>query len=222
MAATEPRICGYPSIVNDVQKPKRRRGVLLSLSLLIVVAGIGAAAVKLKGGREPGHPLSAGERKTLDADAAYMNAHGLNHFGALAKQLADSGIWMDANDGDRYLRGAEQNGDTPYAYTLSGGKHPSAIVLAPRFFAENLSDASRASLMIHEMGHYEAYVATGKSDEYDGYKTQYDTSAKLGLTEADGITYFMMLDGVEQYVVPRDASYAQKPNVKEYIEQSKP
>jgi len=207
--------------VNDVLKSKRSRGIFLSLGGIIVIAGIGAVAIKFKRSQPPGQPLSADERKVVNSSAAYMNDHGLKHFATLAEQLENSGIWMRALPDDRYLRGAEQNGDTPYAYTLSSGKHPSGIVFAPRFFTESLSDASRASLMIHEMGHYEAYVATGKSDEYDGYKTQYDASTKLKLTETEGITYFMMLDGVEQYVVPRDATYALKPNVKEYIEQNK-
>jgi hypothetical protein len=130
------------------------------------------------------------------------------------------GIWVRAFPNDRYLKTAEQNGDTPYAYTLSAGKHPSAIVLAPRFFTESLTMPSRASLMIHEMGHYEAYVATGKSDEYDGYKTQYDAAQKLGLGESDGLIYFMMLDGVTQYVVPRDPSYGRKADVQKYARES--
>lgn len=150
-----------------------------------------------------------------------MAAHKLPHFSELSERLAARGIWVKATPDDVYLKQAEKNGDTPYAYTLSSGKSPSAIVLASRFFTEDLSPASRASLMVHEMGHYEAYVATGKSDEFDGYKTQYDVAKKLGLSETDGIIYFMMLDGVEEYVVPRDHSYADKPDVKAYMAESK-
>lgn len=199
----------------------RRPGIaLIPIVLVSVIAGCGWAAGALKHNGPAGKPLSPDEQSVLSDCAKYMDQHDLAHYSSLARSLMSRGIWLHAAPDDRFLKASEQNGDTPYAYTLSGGKHPSAIVLAPRFFTESLTTASRASLMIHEMGHYEAYVATGKSDEYDGYKTQYDAAHKLGLSEKDGLIYFMMLDGVTQYVVPRDPSYGRKADVQEYVKES--
>jgi hypothetical protein len=136
-----------------------------------------------------------------------------------ATQIERIGLWHAASPTDGYLKRAEQAGDTPFAYTLSSGHHPSAIVLAPRFFTETTPTA-RAALMIHEMGHYRAYVQTGHSDEYDGYKAEYDTHTKLGLGESDGLTYFSMLDGVVENVAPRLPVYKTYPDVQGYIQQS--
>jgi hypothetical protein len=69
------------------------------------------------------------------------------------------------------------------------------------------------------MGHWKAFVKTGKSTEYDGYKTEFDNRKKIGLSERDGLTYFMMLDGVEQNVVPIDKKYAKYPEIVSYNRQ---
>ena len=74
--------------------------------------------------------------------------------------------------------------------------------------------------MIHEMGHVRAYLKTGRSEEYDGYKREYDTHARLGLTERDGLTYFALLDGVTEYVLPRAPAYKSRPDIKAYLAQS--
>lgn len=136
---------------------------------------------------------------------------------ALAMQIERRGQWRAATAADPYLKQAEQGGDTPFAYTLANGHTPTVIVLAPRFFTDTTPTA-RAALMVHEMAHYQAYVKTGRSDEYDGYKAEYDRHDQLGLGEGDGLTYFAMLDGVVEYVVPRTPSYKQRPDVKGYME----
>ncbi len=164
-------------------------------------------------------PLTASEKSTVQDAVTLIHQHGLTMQSELAEQLMTKGIWRAATDQDPYLKASEKNGDTPFAYTLSSGKHPRAIVLAPRFFTETTPTA-RAALMLHEMGHYQAYVRTGRSDEYDGYKAEYDTHTQIGLTEDDSLTYFAMLDGVVEYVIPRDKSYKSRPDVQAYIAES--
>jgi hypothetical protein len=164
-------------------------------------------------------PLSQSQREEVAAGIALIQSKGLTTDAALATQLLQQGIWRAASPKDAYIRMAEDGGDTPFAYTLSGGHHPEAIVLAARFFDQSTTDTGRAALMIHEMGHYRAYVMNGKSTEYDGYKAEYDKSKRLGLSDKDGMVYFGMLDGVAEYVVPFDSSYGKKPDVKNYMDQ---
>ena len=114
---------------------------------------------------------------------------------------------------------AERAGDTPFAYTLAHGTTISAVVLAPRFFTDTTPTA-RAALMIPDMGHVRAYLSAGRSEEYDGYKREYDAHARLGLTERDGLTYFALLDGVTQYVLPRAPAYKNRPDIRAYLAQS--
>jgi hypothetical protein len=71
--------------------------------------------------------------------------------------------------------------------------------------------------MVHELGHYKAYVKSGRSDEFDGYKAEYDSRHKLGLSEKDGLVYFAMLDGTAEYVAPRDKGYAANPDLKQFL-----
>ena len=164
-------------------------------------------------------PLRGSEADAVRAAILLMRTRGLPQEAALAAQIDRRGLWRAASPDDRYLKGSEQAGDTPFAYTLSSGHHPCAIVLAPRFFTDTTPTA-RAALMIHEMGHYRAYVQTGRSTEFDGYKAEYDTHAKLGLGETDSLTYFSMLDGVQEFVAPRLPVYKTYPDVADYIKQS--
>ena len=186
----------------------------LSVALYSLV-GLSRGATEKRTDRALYLAESASVRKAADL----MARRGLTSEARLALQLLLSGIWRAATPEDGYLATSERQGNTPYAYTLSSGKHPSAIVLAPRFFTET-SPTARAALLIHEMGHYQAYVRTGHSDEYDGYKPEYDTHIRLGLGETDSLPYFSMLDGVVEYVVPRDKSYKTKAEVQAYITQS--
>lgn len=163
--------------------------------------------------------LSASETATVRAAVARMRQATLTDEAALAETLTAAGIWRAATVSDPYLKQAEASGGTPYAYTLADGKVVQAVVLAPRFFTEATRNG-RAALMIHEMGHYRAYVATGKSDEFDGYKREYDTHGQLGLGETDSLVYFSMLDGVVEYVVPRLPAYKAKADVKAFIDQT--
>jgi hypothetical protein len=125
---------------------------------------------------------------------------------------------------DTYFSQEEQNGDTPYAYTLPteptmarpfGPQTPIVIVLAPRWF--DTTTRAQASLLVHEAGHWKAYLKSGMSDEYDGYKAQYDANAYIGLAQSDGLPYFCMLDGVAENVVKRAPEYAKRPDVADYI-----
>lgn len=166
-----------------------------------------------------GQPLAADQEKAVEDAAKLMASRGLADDAVLTNQLLAKGIWKAARPDDPYMKASEKSGDTPYAYTLSDGKHPSAIVLASRFFTE-ATPTGRAAVMVHELGHYRAYVATGKSDETDGYKAEYDKHAKLGLTQDDGLVYFSMLDGVQEYVVPKYPAYKNYPDVKQYMTQS--
>jgi hypothetical protein len=146
----------------------------------------------------------------------------LNDWSDFALKLLKAGRWRAASADDYYLQWAQKQGDTPFAYTMPSAKTPRApiaIVLAPRFFTDADLNA-QAAIMIHEMGHWRAYNARGRSDEYDGYKTEFDAHRRLGLTDADGLTYFAMLDGVCQYVVPRDSSYAKDPEIAAYLKES--
>jgi hypothetical protein len=201
-----------------------KSSLFLSLTalLLIVAAIVGFSIFAIARSFSPGRvgrPLQPSEAADVKAAITLMLARGLTSQAALAAQLDKRGIWQAATPSDPYLKMAEKAGDTPFAYTLSSGHHPSAIVLAPRFFTETTPTA-RAALMIHEMGHYSAYVKTGSSTEYDGYKAEYNTHKQLGLTDADGLTYFAMLDGVVEYVVPRLPVYKTYPDVEAYIKES--
>ena len=147
-----------------------------------------------------------------------MQHKGLTKFSALASRLDRNGKWRAATASDPYLAESENAGDTPFAYTLPDEAHPHvpiAIILAPRFFTD-ADPVAQAALMIHEMGHWQAFVKNGSSTEYDGYKTEFDNHKAIGLSEQDGLTYFAMLDGVEQNVVPRDESYAKLPEIVAY------
>ena len=163
-----------------------------------------------------GRPMTAAERAMVTGAADLMARKGLKDESALTTSLLGKGIWRSAAPDDIYMTQAEKDGGTPYAYTLSDGKQPSAIVLAPRFFTET-TETARASLMLHELGHYRAYVKSGVSDETDGYKAQYDANKKLGLGEVDSLPYFALLDGVVEYVVPKYPEYKTYPNVKGYM-----
>jgi hypothetical protein len=145
-----------------------------------------------------------------------MQARGITSDADLGNKLLKAGIWRAALPDDKYIAGAEKSGDTPFAYTLSPGRKPVAIVLASRFF-NTATAVGQAAVMIHEMGHYKAYVRSGASTEYDGYKEEYDNYPRLGLSEADGLVYFSMLDGTAEYVVPRDKSYSSRPDLKQFL-----
>lgn len=161
--------------------------------------------------------LSEREDEPIQAAAALLRQRRLTSEAALVVQIERRGQWRAATPDDPYLKQAEQSGDTPFAYTLADGHHPTAIVLAPRFFADTTPTA-RAALMIHELAHYRAYVKSGRSDEFDGYKAEYDTHDTLGLGEGDGLTYFALLDGVVEYVAPRLPAYKKRPDIKGYME----
>lgn len=196
-----------------------KRRVILAIVLIIIVTACitGYCVLKTKGA--PGKPLNADQRKAIIEAAALMSSHGLKEDAELTKQLLEKKKLFAAGDNDPYLGETEKNGFTPYAYTLSDNKNPSGIVMAPRFFTMETSPLGRASLLIHELAHYRAYVATGKSDEVDGYRAQYDKSKKLGLSEMDGLVYWSMLDGVQLYVVPKYPEYKNYKDVKDYIDQ---
>lgn len=200
--------------------------VIIALAAFVLVFGsVGYLAYKVLAGSvessRSDRPLSATEAQQVQTSITIMQKQGLKDDEKLATSLLKTGIWRAATPDDLYMKGAEAQGDTPFAYTLSDGRHPSAIVLASRFFTDT-TDTGRAAIMIHEMGHYRAYEAHGQSTEYDGYKAEYDKSKQLGLSEKDGLVYFGMLDGVVEYVVPIDKSYAKQANVKAYMDQSGP
>jgi hypothetical protein len=153
---------------------------------------------------------------TVENALRRIKSRGIIADANLGERLLKQGIWRAASPTDVYINQAEKAGDTPFAYTLSPGKKPIAIVLAGRFFTD-ATPLGQAALMIHELGHYQAYVLVGRSDEYDGYKPEYDLHTQLGLTEKDGLVYFSMLDGVVEYVVPRAPNYATKPDVKQFM-----
>jgi hypothetical protein len=165
-------------------------------------------------------PLTAQQSQVVRDAAALMAARGLTDEARLTNDLLTRRIWRAASPDDPYLADSEKAGDTPFAYTLSAGRHPSEIVLAPRFFTQ--TPTGRAALMLHELGHYRAYIRTGQSTELDGYKAEYDTHAKIGLSENDGLVYFSMLDGVVEFVVPHFPRYANYPDIKSYMAMSVP
>jgi len=216
----KPRLSADPSNLGDCAA-RRRNGRLAAAIVLLLAAlggiGIYVSARALNPAR-PGLPLTSDQRTMVVQAVDLMRRKGLDGQADLADSLLSRGIWRAAGPTDAYLKQSEASGDTPYAYTLSSGHTPSAIVLGPRFFNTiNNTTAGCAAVMIHEMGHYQAYVKTGKSTEYDGYKAEYDTHNRIGLSPADGLVYFSMLDGVAEYVVPRDQSYRAKPDIADYL-----
>ncbi|MCW3062494.1 MAG: hypothetical protein JWQ02_4315 [Capsulimonas sp.] len=189
--------------------------ILATASAIVAVCGPGCAS-KSHSAAQMGRPMTATERAMVTKAAELMAKKGLKEEATLTTSLLGKGIWRSATDTDIYMKQAEQDGGTPYAYTLSEGKNPSAIVLAPRFFNET-TETARASLMLHELGHYRVYVKTGRSDETDGYKAQYDENKKLGMGEESSLPYFAMLDGVVEYVVPKYPEYKNFSDVKGYM-----
>lgn len=190
---------------------------LVAFTIAAAIAGFGLFAIaRSVKPRQMGQPLTELQSQTVHAAINLMRSKGLVKQADLAAQIDKKGIWRAASPDDPYMKQSEADHNTPFAYTLSTSHQPSAIVLAARFFTETTPTA-RPALMIHEMGHYEAYVKTGHSDEFDGYKAEYDTHRLLGLTEADGLTYFAMLDGVVEYVAPRLPVYKTYADVKEYM-----
>ena len=163
-----------------------------------------------------GRPLTTAELTQINASLSLMRTAGLGTQANDGQKLLQLGMWRAASPDDAYIAEAQKAGGTPYAYTLSPGHQPTAIVLADRFFTET-TPLGRAAVMIHEIGHYKAYVKSGRSDEYDGYKAEYDTYPQLGLSEKDGLVYFAMLDGTAEYVVPRDKSYAKRPDLQQFL-----
>ena len=190
---------------------------LLALTAIVVFSVLTVARALTP--KRTDRALTAGELSAVQSAFTLMQSRGLTDQAALGRQIAARQLWRAATPADPYLKRAEQEGDTPFAYTLSSGRHPSAIVLAPRFFTDT-SPTARAALMIHEMAHYRAYVQTGRSEEFDGYRAEYDTHKQLGLSETDGLTYFAMLDGVVEYVVPRLPAYKTRPDVQWYMSQN--
>jgi len=203
--------------------PRKLTGAIAATLLLTIVStgcrqGSADGSSKSSEPTVVGQPLSNDETVAVDKAIGTMASTGLSRDSILGIDLMNKHIIKAATADDVYLKGSEKEGNTPYAYTLSDGKQPSAIVLAPRFFTE-ATDTGRVALLIHEFGHYRAYVATGKSDEVDGYKVEYDEHKQLGLTESDGLVYFSMLDGVVEYVVPKYPKYKDYADVKAYNSQ---
>lgn len=168
-----------------------------------------------------GRPLNPDETQQVKAAIALMREKHLADQANMAAGLEKEGKWVAARPNDPYIAQSEKAGDTPFAYTLPDDNHPHSpikIVLASRFFTD-ADTTAEAALMIHEMGHWKAFVANGSSTEYDGYKAEYDTHNQLGFGQNDGLAYFAMLDGVVQNVVPRDPSYKTYPDVKNYMAQ---
>ena len=205
-----------------MKRPWWKDGLLVAVTAFCLaclgVIGFGLLALaRTPAPQRTDRALPEGEDGAIQSATTLMRQRKLAPEAALAVQIERRGQWRAATADDPYLKQAEQGGDTPFAYTLADGHHPTAIVLAPRFFSDTTPTA-RAALMIHEMAHYQAYVKSGRSDEFDGYKAEYDAHDTLGLGEGDGLTYFAMLDGVVEYVVPRDPSYKKRPDVKGYME----
>jgi len=203
-----------------------RRPVLAALGVLVFAAclaglTLGLLAVRraLPPAARSAAPLTAAQTTALRAAITLLRKRGLAGDASLAAALLQQGKWHAAGPDDPSLAQAEHAGGTPYAYTLADGKKIVAVVLAPRFFGE-ATPTARAALMVHEMGHVRAYLKTGRSDEYDGYRREYDTHAQLGLTARDGLPYWAMLDGVTQYVLPRAPAYKSRPDVKAFLAQS--
>ena len=202
-----------------------KKPLLATFAAFIVIAclvGLTLGIVSVKRALIPARtdrPLAASQTAAVLTAISLIQRRGLAADAALATTLRQQGKWRAASPSDVYIAQAERGGDTPFAYTLAHGTAIVAVVLAPRFFTDTTPTA-RAALMIHEMGHVRAYLTTGRSGEYDGYKREYDTYARLGLTERDGLTYFAMLDGVAQYVLPRAPAYKTRPDIKAYLAQS--
>ena len=196
--------------------------VIIAVLVAAGLLGITLGALSLKRALLPGRsdlPLTPAQAAAVQAALTLMRQRGLTSDAAFGTMLLRQGQWRAASATDAYLAQSERSGDTPYAYTLADGKRIEAVVLAPRFFTET-TPLGRAALMIHEMGHVRAYQKTGQSTEYDGYKREYDTHSQLGLTDADGLVYWSMLDGVVEYVVPRAPAYKNRPDVQDYLKQS--
>ncbi|MDR3710177.1 MAG: hypothetical protein P4L33_17925 [Capsulimonadaceae bacterium] len=200
---------------------------VLQRALLSLLAAIFWACATLGGSPQaaasgasvlPGARLSRAEQVQVNAAACLLSKR---YPGVLANTVAEllrtGRIRMEAA-GDAYFRQAEKQGGTPFAYTLprtDAPRRPLAIVLGHRFLAA--TTPAQAALLAHEAGHWRAFVKTGASDEYDGYKAEYDAARSLGLGEGDGLTYFAMLDGVVEYVVPRDPRYAARADVRSFM-----
>jgi hypothetical protein len=196
--------------------------VLITVLIAACLTGIVLGGLALRRALVPARSdqaLTSDQTSTVRAAFTLMRSRGLTTDAAFGTSLLAQGKWRAASPHDTYIAYAERDGDTPFAYTLADGKHIEAVVFAPRFFTETTPTA-RAAVMIHEMGHCRAYLQTGQSTEYDGYKREYDTHAQLGLSERDGLVYWSMLDGVVEYVVPRDPSYKTRPDVQNYIKQA--
>jgi hypothetical protein len=189
---------------------KRIRTPLFALLAMLVTCSVALAD------KVPGTDLTPQQRTVVVSALQLIQSRGLTADAELGQRLLKRGVWRAALPDDIYITGAEKAGDTPFAYTLSPGYKPVAIVLAARFFTETTA-IGRAALMVHELGHYKAYVKSGRSDEFDGYKAEYDSRHKLGLSEKDGLVYFAMLDGTAEYVAPRDKGYAANPDLKQFL-----
>lgn len=198
---------------------KKKLATACVITIVAILGGYLMCHAAKKPAGQAGRPMSPAEQRDVVDAIAVMSSHGLSDQAALANQLLAKHIWRAALPTDEYLAGSTKSGYTPFAYTLFDGKKPNAIVLGPGYFDKSTTTIARASLMLHEMGHYQAYTRTGNSDEVDGYKAQYDTHTKIGLSEADGLVYFCMLDGVQQYVIAKYPQYKNYPDVKAYISQ---
>jgi len=197
---------------------------IIATTLVLSMASTGCRQGSADGRSTPseptvvGQPLASDQLASVQSALDTMKSVGLSDDSKLGSELLSKHILKAATPDDVYFKQSEKEGNTPYAYTLSDGKQPSAIVLAPRFFSE-ATPTGRAALLIHEFGHYRAYVATGKSDEVDGYKVEYDEHNQLGLSETDGLVYFSMLDGVVEYVIAKYPKYKGYADVKAYNSQ---
>src|SRR5579884_3366000 len=142
--------------------------VLLLCLVCLPAAVFGCSALHSAPARV-GRPLTSAESAQVSSAIGLMRQKGLGHWADQASQLQTRGLWKAALSNDPYLAASEKAGDTPYAYTLPDDRHPHSpveIVLAPRFFTD-ADTAAEAALMIHEMGHWAAYVKSGSSTEYD-------------------------------------------------------
>jgi hypothetical protein len=170
----------------------------------------------------PGQNLTPTQLASVKSALTLIRNAGLKTYADLGDNLLAQNQWQAALPNDPFIAQAEKGGDTPFAYTLPDNSHPKqpiAIILAGRFFID-ADPTAQAALMVHELGHWMAFQRQGSSTEYDGYKAEFDSHKALGLTSADGLVYTFMLDGVDQYVVPIDKSYAKNPEVAEYIKES--
>ncbi|HEY3331210.1 MAG TPA: hypothetical protein VGK19_14370 [Capsulimonadaceae bacterium] len=172
----------------------------------------------------PGRPLNANERASIAAAVMLLTERDCKEWARAVIELQRGASVRVALPQDIYIATEEKNDGTPYAYTLPdesprkrGAKsvRPIAIVLAPRFFTA--TPASQAALLVHECAHWRAYLIRGASDEYDGYKAEYDAAMKIGLDESDGLPYFSLIDGVVENVIKRNPEYRDKANVKAYM-----